>query len=291
MILKKLEIREHGGAIYSCDFSDGFLYTGSADNYVTRWYVNSGEQDKFAIKFEQTIYAIKVIESQFLVAGLANGDVHVFDLADRKEIHFFQQHKKAIFSIAYNSVKKQLYISDADGNLSVWNSSDFKQLLYLPTDTGKIRDIEVSEDGELIYLACQDETIRCFDTTSFNEIRTWNAHKNGSNALLLTKNGLLSGGKDAMLRLWDVQKEEQLTEVPAHNFAIYDLKKWGDFILSASRDKAIKIWDKDLNFIHRLDARTKGHSHSVNRLSVLDESTFASVSDDRRIIIWEREQA
>lgn len=289
MIQKKLEIREHGGAIYTCDFSNGFLYTGSADNYVTRWDVNSGEQDKFAIKFEQTVYALKVIENQFLIAGLANGDVHVFDLLERKEIHFFQQHTKAIFSIAYNSIKGQFYVSDADGNLSIWNSNDFKQLLYLPTDTGKIRDIDISEDGELIYLACQDETIRCFDTTSFNEIRTWNAHQNGTNTLLLVENQLISGGKDGMLRLWNVDSETQIKEVPAHNFAVYDLKFLGEYIISASRDKTIKVWDKELNFINRLDAKTKGHSHSVNRLSIIGETTFASVSDDKRIIIWELE--
>lgn len=287
MIQKKWEIREHGGAIYTCDFFNGFLYTGSADNFVTRWDIQSGKQDKFAIKFKQSVFSLKIFENHFLAVGLTNGDVHIFDLNQRKELHFLKQHSKSIFSIAFNSVKNQLYLADAEGNLSVWDSKSFKKLLFLPTNVGKIRDMVVSPNGELIFLACQDETIRCFDTTSFNELRTWNAHKNGTNTLFFTAENLISGGKDAMLRLWNIEKEKQLKEIPAHNFAIYDIKQWGNFFLTASRDKTIKIWDKNLNFIHRLDAKTKGHSHSVNQISIINDFLFASISDDRRIIIWE----
>lgn len=289
MIRKKFEIREHIAAIYSCDFSNNFLYSGSADKYVTRWNVSDGTQDKFAIKFDQSVYSLKIINSKFLICGLSNGDVHIFDLSERKEIHFFKYHTSSIFKIAFNPTKNQFYITDSEGNLSIWNSKTFKKLIFLPLNCGKIRDIQISKEGDLIYLACQDETIRCFDTISFNELRKWDAHKNGTNTLLLNENTLISGGKDGMLRLWNLKNEKQLKEVPAHNFAIYDLTFLEDFILSASRDKTIKIWDKNLNFIQRLDSKTKGHSHSVNKLAVIDRQTFASISDDRRIIFWEIE--
>ena len=59
-----------------------------------------------------------------------------------------------------------------------------------------------------------------------------------------------------------------------------------ELILSASRDKTIKVWDNDLKFIQRLDHKEGGHRHSVNELVIVDENRFASCSDDGKIILW-----
>ena len=77
-------------------------------------------------------------------------------------------------------------------------------------------------------------------------------------------------------------------EIPAHNFVVYDIlvlpasKK----IVSASRDKSIKIWTEDLIFLERIDQRTGGHRHSVNSLAQYSVNQFVSVSDDKRIVTW-----
>ena len=103
MFQKKLEITGHAGAVYCCLVSDGFVYSGGADHYLTRWDLSTGEQDKFAIKFEHSVYAIEIIENNILVVGLSSGDLHFFNLEERKEVKYFTQHKKAIFSIASRS--------------------------------------------------------------------------------------------------------------------------------------------------------------------------------------------
>lgn len=289
---KQQEIIGHAGAIYTCACKDGFIYTGSGDNYVARWNVETGEQDKFAIKFEESVYSLIFIDDNLLVVGLANGHVHIFDLEQNQEIKFFTQHTKAIFALAFNELKKQLYVADADGNLSIWNTEKLSLLIYLPLDAGKIRDIAISENSENFSLACQDGTLRIFESTFFNEIHTIDAHKNGTTALLYhptDKNRLISGGKDAMLRIWDLKTEKCLEEIPAHNFAIYSIQaiNRGETIVTSSRDKTIKVWSKVLEFQQRLDLKVGGHKHSVNKIRPLDSERFVSVSDDKKIIVWE----
>ncbi len=292
--IKQKSLEGHAGAIYAATFDGRFLYTGSADKFVARWDLEKGIQDNFSIKFEQSIYAVESISDKFLIVGLANGDVHIFDLIERKEIHYFKQHVKAIFSIAYNSNKEQLYIADADGNLSIWSVPDFKLMIYLPLDAGKIRNIAVNESGELFALSCQDETIRVFESKGLNEIVTLNAHNSGSTAVIFDQNNptqLITGGKDARIKLWNWQKEEELLNIPAHNYAVYDLISMNNRknYISCSRDKTIKVWDADLNFLKRLDFKEGGHRHSVNRLVKISEKEFVSISDDAKIIVWESE--
>ena len=288
---KQQEILGHAGAIYTCACKDGFIYTGSGDNYVARWNVKTGEQDKFAIKFEESVYSLIFLDEHRLVVGLANGHIHIFDLGLNQEIKFFTQHTKGIFALAFNESKKQLYAADADGNLSIWDSISLKLLIYLPLDAGKIRDIAINKDGENFALACQDGTIRVFESGFFNEIKTIEAHKNGTTALLYDPsdtNRLISGGKDAMLRIWDLKTEKCIEEIPAHNFAIYSIQaiNGGETILTSSRDKTIKVWSKDLKFLERLDFKVGGHKHSVNKIRPLGTDSFVSVSDDKKIIVW-----
>lgn len=288
MFRKEREISGHAGAIYSCTFDGNYIYSGSADKFVARWIPEEGTQDKFAIRFEHSIYAVKFTKPH-LIVGRSDGGLHVFDVEKRVEEKYFTQHTKAIFSVSINSHKGHCYAADADGNVSVWDLESWDLLLYLPLDCGKIRDIAVSADGSRIGVCGQDGYLRIFDTDTFNELFTIKAHKDGATAACFDPQNsdiLISGGKDAMLRLWDVPSGVALKEVPAHNFAIYKLMNVGNNIVSASRDKTVKIWTQDLSFLQRLDRKEGGHKHSVNDAAKIDENRFVTCGDDSRMVIW-----
>ncbi len=292
MFSKKQEIIGHSAAVYALIANKQFVYSGSADNYVARWLTATGEQDKFAIKFEQSVYALEFFGGNLLAVGLADGGLHIFDFENRTELKYFTQHTKAIFSITYNAPKQQLYVSDAEGNLSVWHANSLELLIYIPLDCGKIRSMAVSTTGDHFVLACQDGNLRILETEFFNEMHTINAHKDGSTAVLFhptNEDLLISGGKDALIKIWNWKEESLVETIVAHNFAVYDLISIyeGKQFVSASRDKTIKVWNSsDFSFVQRLESKNGGHRHSVNALAKIDEERFVSCSDDKRIILW-----
>ena len=294
---KSREISGHAAGVYSLAFDGTYVYSASADKFVARWKVDEGIQDKFAIKFEQSVYSICLFhEAQYLAVGLSNGDLHFFDLSSRKELKFYQQHKTALFALCENPSKKHLYAADSDGNLSVWNTETLDLLTLLPFDCGKIRRIALDSTGEHIALCGQDGFIRILDTTFFNEKSSFKAHDGGVTSALfhpLRDEFIFTGGKDAHVRLWNFNTGEMLKSIPAHNYVIYELiaLNHGKTLVSASRDKTIKIWNLDsLSFLQKLDRKVAGHKHSVNCLTKLDESTFASGSDDKQLVIWDGEE-
>lgn len=293
---KRKELTGHSAGIYSLAYDDRYLYSASADKFVARWDLETGLQDKFAIRFENPVYSIALLRNNsLLIVGLANGDLHVFDLEQRQEIKYFTQHLKAVFAIAENKLKEQFYTADADGNLAVWDLKTLDLLVYLPLDCGKIRRINVSNDGENFALACQDGSVRIFDCTFFNESTLNHAHKDGATTVLFHPQNLdliITGGKDALLKLWNWKTGDLNMEIPAHNYVIYDivaLNNGANFI-TGSRDKTTKVWNTEtMTFLQRLDLKAGGHKHSVNCLVKLNEECFASGSDDKRIIVWEKE--
>ncbi len=288
---KKLVFEGHSGAIYSLQYDGQFIYSASADKYVVRWNLATGEQDKFAIRLPATPYSIQLIDQQSkLIAGLSNGDIHIFDLAERKELKFYKLHKKGVFALAENPLKQQFYSADGDGTLSVWDVQTLELLIQLPFDCGKIRRIIPSKDGSLVYICCQDGNIRCIDTTYFNLIDVFFAHEGGTGTVLeWDKQILLTGGKDAHINLLDIPSKSYFKRIPAHNYMIYDLIRLTDqLVVSVSRDKTIKIWNtEDWSVLQRLDLKKGGHRHSVNCAVKINDRTFATASDDARIIVWE----
>jgi WD40 repeat protein len=290
---KRCEIKGHAAAIYCGDFDSDYLYSGSADQFITRWDINLGVQDKFAIRMNQSVYALQLISNKLLIAGLSSGAIHVFDLINRVEIKHFTQHIKGIFCLAFNDFKNHFYAGDSDGNLSIWNAESLELLLYLPLNVGKIRKLNSSLSGDRIVLSCQDGSIRVFETNGYNEIHTIEAHKNGATVSVfnpLNENQLISGGKDALLKVWNLENLALLQEIPAHNYVIYDIcfQNQNSHFVTSSRDKTIKIWNTiDYSFKQRLDFKDGGHRHSVNSLVKINDHSFASLSDDKKIVIWE----
>jgi WD40 repeat protein len=290
---KKLVLSGHSGAIYALAFDDEFIYSASADKYVTRWNLVLGTQDKFAIKFSNSPYSICLFDSYSkLAVGLDNGNLHFFDLKNRKELKFYIQHKTGIFSILENSAKKHLYSTDADGNLAIWNTENYDLQLFLPFDCGKIRRMCLDETGSKLFLACQDGYVRILETEYFNQIGEFYAHENGvtSLAFITENNQLITGGKDAILRIWNLETMQQIKAIPAHNFVIYDIQFLNsEEFITVSRDKSIKIWSLEkLIVLQKIEFKNGGHIHSVNKIQQLNATTFATCSDDKRIMIWEK---
>ena len=291
---KSKDINGHSAAVYSIAYDGIYIYSASGDRYVTRWNIQSGIQDKFAIQFKNTPFCISLFsKNSHLAVGLENGDLHFFNLIERKEVKFYKQHKTGIFSILENPLKNQLYTTDAEGNLAVWNASSFELELFLPFACGKIRRLTLSHNKEKLILACNDGKIRILETEFFNLLHSFEAHSDAVTSFAFypeddTK--CISGGKDAYLRAWNLNDYSCFNAIPIHNFSIYDLVFFSnDEFISCSRDKTIKIWNsKSFELIQRIEHKNGAHIHSVNQVLKIGDTSFASCSDDKRILLFER---
>ncbi|PKR81667.1 hypothetical protein CW751_03835 [Brumimicrobium salinarum] len=287
-LLKTIE--GHSGAIYDIIHAEGFLFSASADRFVAQWNPSTGEQTNFAVQLERASYNVAYApEDQLLVIGTNNGGIHVVDIKSREEKRLLSQHKFAVFSLTYCPHKEIFYSGDKEGYLCVWKSKTFELLITLPFNCGKIRDISISEKGEFIAICGQDGIIRILETEFFNVIHEFKAHKDGVNCAIFNEEILYTGGKDAHIKKWNWRKEELLLNIPAHNYAVYDLALLNnkEVLISVSFDKSIKVWNaNDISIKERVEFKNKGHRHTVNRIAKIDDHKFATVSDDRKIKIW-----
>ncbi len=289
-VLKKI-ITGHVGPIYNACYDGAhFLYSTAADKYVTRWNIESGEQDGFSVKLPEAAFHIRLIQNNCkLLIGTNSGNIHIIDLETKLEIKCIEFHKASIFSSIEMKSQALILVGDAEGNISIWNSKSFELLMTIPLNAGKIRCFALSESEDLLIVGSQDGKIRVLETSFFNELKVFDAHMGGVNDLkfsALNKNWLFSAGKDGLLKLWDLEKDIIRKSIPAHYETIYSLGSLNQLLVSGSRDKSIKIWNQELVPLQKIDHKIKGHTRSVNGVGIINKTTFYSYSDDATLRIW-----
>lgn len=281
-------ISGHSAPVYACTVFGEFIYSTAGDRFVTRWNISDGKQDSFAVRLDAPAYTLGIVPAEnLLIIGCTNGTVIAVN-ADSKQLvweHNFLG--KALFSVVDCPDEKWLVAGDAEGHLLVMDYNG-KLLTTFHLDCGKIRSIK--HTGNELFIACQDGSWRQLELPTFNEVYRQQAHEGGVTALFvnLAVHTLLSGGKDAHLRLWDTLTGQLLKEWPAHYQTIYGIEQIGEEIVTASMDKTIKIWDRhDWKVTQRIEYKQGGHNRSVNGCFVIDQNRFLTFGDDKTIILFE----
>lgn len=283
---QKVKISGHSGPIYAASFDGTFLYTSSTDKFVTRWDTTSGEQDSaFTVKLDHAAYCIETNQTSCYIA-CSDGTIVAINTQTKKLIWEINLFGNAWFSICLISDKGWMLVGDAEGNLVVLDQNTGERIIHIPLAAGKIRSISVIHNQ--VFVCTQLIGILVFSIETWNELTSWEPNKLGSTAVCWDDNlkRYVSVGKDGHIVLSDFQLNT-VKRIPAHYQTIYGLIRMGNEWITCSMDKTIKVWNADFSHVlQRIEFKDGGHNRSVNALVKIDESTFATVGDDKQGILW-----
>lgn len=284
----------HQHAIYSLckGIGEHEFYSGGSDGLVVSWNYLKKEDGKLLVQVNRPVYSLCLNrDRQMLYCGTASGNLHVIDLASGKEIRNIEAHALGIFDIRI--VGAQLITSGGDGHLRVWNLDDFTLLHHIRASDKSARCISVSNNNRLMAVGFSDHSIRVYALPSYELVKKIDAHENSVFSVAFTPDDmeLLSGGRDATLRSWNVNEDYTCElNIPAHTLHINHIcfNEAGNLFATLSMDKHIKIWETSrIHLLKVIDKpRNNGHQSSVNKGLWLGNNKLLTCSDDRSIILW-----
>ncbi len=284
----------HNAALYALapGRTERHFLSAGGDGWVVEWDLDDPELGKLVAAVETQLFSLCALPVQNrIVAGNMQGGLHWIDRAEPDQTRNVQHHKKGVYDLL--SIGSELFSAGGDGFLTRWNVANTRTVESLQLSHQALRTISFSEKRGEIAVGASDGGIYLLDAETLAIRRILkNAHTNSVFTLAYSPDGqyLLSGGRDAMLRVWDIKRDWALhSEQPAHWYTINHLCFSPDGLLfaTASRDRTLKIWDaQTFELLKVIDTlRFGGHTRSVNRLLWLSEGLL-SCGDDRLIICW-----
>lgn len=294
-ISQKAVLPGHQHPIYTLEISQKptIFFSAGGEASVVEWSLKKMQHIKIMFKTLGSIYALHAPKSfNTLIAADRKGLITIFDFVTNKIHNTDQIHHKPVFDI--KSCNNYFFSSSEDGTICKWSLKTLECVRQVKISDQTIRSVSIHPTKNIIAAAGKDNFIYLLEKETLQVIQILEGHTLPVFSITFSPNGkyLLSGGRDAQLKIWDVEKAFTLKEnIPAHLFAINHILFLGnsDFFASASMDKSIKIWNiNDFQLYQIIDqAKMNGHTLSVNKLAWDDSSkTLISASDDKMIMLW-----
>ncbi|KAJ5816238.1 Small-subunit processome Utp12 [Penicillium robsamsonii] len=158
-----------------------------------------------------------------------------------------------ILNLRFSPDSRLLAVSLLDNTVKVFFVDSLKLFLNLYGHKLPVLSMDISYDSKLIVTCSADKTVRLWGLDFGDCHKAFLAHEDSIMAVAFVphnKDGnghnFFSASKDRIIKYWDGDKFEQIQRLVGHHGEIWALamSHTGDFIVSASHDKSIRIWQQ-----------------------------------------------
>jgi WD40 repeat protein len=265
---------------------DGRVVSGSGDNTLRVWDVESGQTLATLAGNDGLVAAVAVLPGGRVVSGSTGGTLQAWDVERGQALATLVGHRDTAWAMAVLP-DCRVVSGSADETLQVWDVERGQPLAALTGHQGMVSAVAVLPDGRVIS-GSADRTLRVWDVESGQALATLAGHQDWIRAVAVLPDGrVVSGSADRTLRVWDVESGQTLATFAGHQGSIMALSVLPDGrVVSGSADRTLRVWDVESG---QALATLAGHHGMVMALSVLPDGRVVSGSDDGTLRVWDIE--
>ncbi|MEA5507308.1 NB-ARC domain-containing protein [Halotia wernerae UHCC 0503] len=194
-----------------------------------------------------------------------------------------------IASVAFSPDGKFLATGDTNGEIRLYQVSDWKQLLICKGHTNWVPSLAFSPDGTILASSSSDHTVKLWDAITGQCLQTLQGHEHEVWTVAFSPDGntLVSGSNDRTIRLWSVSTAECLRIFRGHTSWVISavFHPDGQMLVSGSDDDTMRLWDIGTGECIKT---LQGHRDGIRSITISpDGKTLVSGSDDQTVKLWD----
>jgi WD40 repeat protein len=225
-----------------------------------------------------------------IIAGFADANIKIWDLQTKEIIANWQDkftdgHSSYVNNLAITVNSQILISSGLDNTLKIWDLERQKLLRNIKT-SNNLTSIQISPDDKKIITSTLDRAIEIWCLNTGNLLERFNNFTAIISSLAVSEETPIVYSENQKIKIWD-REQESIVELKGHLEPITHLVIAPDrrTLISASKDKTIKIWDLQKA---KIIGTLKGHLRGVNCIAISPDGTkIVSGSDDGHLKIWD----
>ncbi|GJM21403.1 MAG: hypothetical protein DHS20C15_13180 [Planctomycetota bacterium] len=217
-------------------------------------------------------------DGQLAVTGSYDGTVRVWSGHDGRALNVLRGHGTGVTAVALDEHGDSLAVSSYDGKVRLWAPRRGEQQHVLDTGPGPVTDLALSANGRDVLVARADGSVQFWRDGA--RVHVLQSHDPlGEGSVTLSSDGRVAAwaGLDGdMLRVWNTDRGERLTEIRGFGSGVVSLAMSGDgrrLLTATSGDATLRLWDSDTGSL-LMQLREHG-----------DDLSAVAFSDDGRVLI------
>ncbi|CAG8701682.1 2623_t:CDS:2, partial [Rhizophagus irregularis] len=216
----------------------------------------------------------------YIVVGMDNKKIHIFDVSDGKYIKTLSGHEGGVWALQY--MDEVLVSGGCDREVRVWDIITAKCKHVLHGHTSTVRSLKM-KDKTIAVSGSRDATLRVWNIEEGLLLHLLAGHQASVRCMEIYGDIVVSGSYDCSARVWDIVTGECLHVLQGHYSQIYSIAFDGEKIVTGSLDSTARVWSRQTGFCLGV---LQGHTSLVGQLQ-LHESILVTGGSDGAIRIWD----
>ena len=259
------EVRSFKGHIdwvFSVAFSlDGrYVLSGSRDYTLKLWEVSTGHEVRSFDGHTSSVLSVAFsLDGRYVLSGSVDNTLKLWEVSTGQEIRSFKGHKDYVYSVAFSPDGRYVLSGASGGALKMWKVSEGLEVRTFEGHTkdeahtnnkGYLRtvySVVFSPDGRYALSGSTDETLKLWEVSTGQEVRSFSGHRSGVRSVAFSPDGryALSGSADNTLKLWEVSTGREIRTFEGHTNSVWSVafSPDGRYVLSGSVDNTLKLWE------------------------------------------------
>lgn len=263
------------GVVYSTNFSpDGKqLASGGSDEAVLIWDVATMEFTRVFDWLCGPVWDARFSPDGKKLAICTMWRLGMLDLADVDRPIKWNV-KQPGSRICFTPDGKLLVNTSDDGRLCIWDVETGALVKAIPTDHGRITDIDVSPDGKLVAASASGNFTRYWDIETGFCWHMCSSHSSPGTSVRFSPDGkLLASSNYECVRLWGIETGRCVSVLSGHTEYITSVcfSSDGKRIASGSADSTIRVWDVAAEIKRQQEAASEARKRKTDETAETQE--------------------
>jgi serine/threonine protein kinase len=283
-------LKAHNGAV------DGIGFTGDG-----RWMLSAGADATLKVWNAATRSLVRSIElggvpvtafatdGRRAITGHKDGTIALWDLDSGNRIVSYRRNEASVWSVTFAGGPDRFAAGAHDWAIALFDVRTPQEgIQLLEGHDNAVQTLAYSAKGPFLASGGADRTVKLWNPTSLNVIRTYRGHPDFVTATAFAPDGriIASASLDGSIRLWSTTSHRIHRILRGHRGRVTGLafSPDGQLLVSASEDGTVKLWE----FRRGRSARTVSHNGDVHGIAFSpDGRRLAAGGGDGVIKVWD----